>query len=192
MQEENQVQRRLDYSRHFAARSSRSYLLAALIGTMTVIGCSSAPLRPADSNERKADRIVVRKSDHTMTLMEKGSILKVYKVALGRGPAGPKDHQGDHKTPEGGYVIDQKNAQSRFHLALHVSYPNTLDRNRARHEGVDPGGAIMVHGVEKHFAWLGSLQHDADWTDGCIALTNPEIEEVWRLVPVGTPIEIKP
>jgi murein L,D-transpeptidase YafK len=127
-----------------------------------------------------------------MTLIAKGQILKVYKVALGRGPIGPKDHQGDHKTPEGEYVIDQKNTQSRFHLALHISYPSPSDRKRAREEGVDPGGAVMVHGVEDKLAWVGSLQHDLDWTDGCIAVTNSEIEEIWRLVPVGTPIEIKP
>jgi murein L,D-transpeptidase YafK len=127
-----------------------------------------------------------------MTLMAKGQILKVYKVSLGRGSAGPKDHQGDHKTPEGDYAIDQKNTRSRFHLALHVSYPNTADRNRARDEGVDPGGAIMIHGIEDRFAWLSPLLRHVDWTDGCIAVTNPEIEEIWRAIPVGTPIEIKP
>lgn len=131
------------------------------------------------------------KSAHTMTLMARGQILKVYQVALGR-RSGAKDHQGDHKTPEGEYIIDQKNSQSRFHLALHLSYPNAADLKRARGEGLDPGGAIMIHGVEKHFAWLGSLQHLVDWTDGCIAVSNPEIEEVWRMVPVGTPVEIKP
>jgi murein L,D-transpeptidase YafK len=138
-----------------------------------------------------ADRIVVVKSKHTMTLLAKGQVLRVYRVALGRGPTGPKDHQGDHKTPEGEYVIDQKNAKSRFHLALHVSYPNSADRRRASDKGVDPGGAIMVHGVEDRFAWLSPLLRHVDWTDGCIAVTNPEIEEIWRLVPVGTPIEIK-
>jgi murein L,D-transpeptidase YafK len=99
---------------------------------------------------------------------------------------------GDHKTPEGVYVIDQKNAKSRFHLALHVSYPNAKDLERAKKEGARPGNAIMVHGVGSGFAWLGPLQHDVDWTDGCIAVTNSEIEEIWRLVPEGTPIEIKP
>lgn len=89
-------------------------------------------------------------------------------------------------------MIDQKNTQSRFHLALHVSYPSTADRKRAHDEGVDPGGAIMIHGVEDRFSWLGILLRQVDWTDGCIAVTNPEIEEIWRLVPVGTPIEIKP
>ena len=153
--------------------------VVSLFAVLSALGCSSAndQVKPVDA-EQRADKIVVSKTDHTMTLMSKGKVLSVYKVALGRGPNGPKEHQGDHKTPEGEYVIDQKNPQSRFHLALHVSYPNALDRKRAESRGLDPGGAIMIHGVEKHFAWLGSLQHEVDWTDGCIAVTNPEIEEV--------------
>lgn len=127
-----------------------------------------------------------------MTLMANGHVLKVYRVALGRGPAGPKERQGDHKTPEGQYLIDRKNAHSRFHLALHVSYPNPADLDRARKAGVDPGGLIEIHGLPPQFAWLGSLQHKVDWTDGCIAVTDAEIDEVWRLVPIGTPVEIRP
>jgi murein L,D-transpeptidase YafK len=153
------------------------------------MGCSSAPLNAPDGG--KADRIVIVKSKHSMVLMANGKPLKSYHVALGKSD-GAKERQGDHKTPEGEYVIDQKNAQSRFHLALHVSYPNAADRKRAHDAGVDPGGAIMIHGVEKQFAWLGPLQHDIDWTDGCIAVTNREMDEVWQLVPVGTPVEIKP
>lgn len=126
-----------------------------------------------------------------MTLMAKGRVLKEYKIALGR-VAGAKEHQGDHKTPEGQYFIDQKNSNSRFHLALHISYPNSTDKKRAHDAGVNPGSAIMIHGVEKEFSWLGSLQHEVDWTDGCIAVSNQEIEEIWKLVPIGTPVEIKP
>jgi murein L,D-transpeptidase YafK len=172
-------------------QSSFRFVVVSLFAFLFALGCSSAKeqVTPLDT-EQRADKIVVSKSDHTMTLMSKGKALRVYKVALGRGPNGPKEHQGDHKTPEGEYVIDQKNPQSRFHLALHVSYPNELDRKRATDRGRDPGGAIMIHGVEKQFAWLGSLQHEVDWTDGCIAVTNPEIEEVYRLVPAGTPVEI--
>jgi murein L,D-transpeptidase YafK len=172
-------------------QSSFRFVIVSLFALLSVSGCSSAKeqANPLDT-EQRADKIVISKADHTMTLMSKGKVLSVYKVALGRGPSGPKEHQGDHETPEGEYVIDQKNPQSRFHLALHVSYPNALDRKRAESRGLDPGGAIMIHGVEKHFAWLGSLQHEVDWTDGCIAVTNPEIEEVYRLVPVGTPVEI--
>lgn len=155
-------------------------------------GCFSEKPKELVSSEQKADRIVVVKSKHTMTLMAGGHALKIYKVALGRGPLGPKEHAGDNKTPEGEYVIDQKNTKSRFHLALHISYPNADDKKRAHDAGLDPGGAIMIHGLENGLGWLGSIQHDLDWTEGCIAVSNSEIEEIWRLVPTGTPIEIKP
>jgi murein L,D-transpeptidase YafK len=164
-----------------------AYLLA-----FGAIGCSSGRTIGLEPAKQKADQIIVVKSTHTMTLMEKGQILKVYKIAIGRGPKGPKDHEGDHKTPEGEYLIDQKNSKSRFHLALHVSYPNAADRKRAQDEGLDPGGAIMIHGVEDCFSWLGPLLRHVDWTDGCIAVTNSEIEEIWRLVPVGTSVAIRP
>jgi len=166
--------------------------ISAVAAVLMIAGCAKTPRLDSAPGEQLADRVVVVKSAHTLTLYSRGQILKSYKVALGRGPAGPKDHQGDHKTPEGEYILDQKNPRSRFHLALHVSYPNAADRQRAQKEGQDPGGAIMVHGVARGFGWLGSLEHQIDWTDGCIAVNNTEIEEIWRLVPVGTPIEIKP
>jgi murein L,D-transpeptidase YafK len=159
---------------------------------LCMTGCSLEKPKELDSSEQKADRIVVVKSNHTMTLMAGGRALKVYRVALGRGPSGPKEHEGDNKTPEGKYVIDQKNAKSRFHLALHISYPNADDRKRAHDAGVEPGGAVMIHGLENGLGWLGPIQHDMDWTEGCIAVNNSEIEEIWRLVPTGTPIDIKP
>lgn len=155
-------------------------------------GCSSAKPKELATSEQKTDLIVVVKSRHTMTLFAHGRILKVYQVALGRGASGPKEHAGDNKTPEGDYVIDQKNAKSRFHLALHISYPNAVDKKRAQAAGVDPGGEIMIHGLKNGLGWLGPIQHYVDWTEGCIAVSNPEIEEIWQLVPTGTPIEIKP
>jgi murein L,D-transpeptidase YafK len=167
---------------------SRWKQLAILLFSAAVLGCSSAP---PNIGGVKADRIVILKSKHLMTLMANGKTLRSYRVALGRSD-GAKERQGDHKTPEGRYVIDQKNSQSRFHLALHISYPNAADLTRAHNAGADPGGAIMIHGVEKPFVWLGPLQHEVDWTDGCIAVTNREMDEVWQLVPVGTPVEIKP
>jgi murein L,D-transpeptidase YafK len=89
-------------------------------------------------------------------------------------------------------VIDSKNSHSRFHLALHISYPNAADREKARTLGVRPGGAIEIHGLGSKFGWAGSLHLQTNWTDGCIAVTNSEIEEIWPLVPVGTPLEIRP
>jgi len=140
----------------------------------------------------QADKIVVLKSARSMTLLSGGKVLKTYKVALGSVPVGPKQVEGDHKTPEGDYVIDAKNAHSQFHLSLHISYPSAADQQRARSLGARPGGAIMIHGLARPFAYLGPLHRQTDWTDGCIAVTNAEIEEIWRLVPVGTRVEIRP
>ncbi len=140
----------------------------------------------------QADKIVILKSARTMTLLNGSKVLKTYKVALGSVPVGPKRVEGDHKTPEGDYIIDSKNAHSQFHLSLHISYPSAADQQRARSMGSRPGGAIMIHGLPKPFAYLGPLHRETDWTDGCIAVTNAEIEEIWKLVPVGTRVEIRP
>jgi murein L,D-transpeptidase YafK len=139
----------------------------------------------------QADKIVILKSARSMTLFSGGKILKTYKVALGSVPVGPKRVEGDHKTPEGDYVIDAKNSHSQFHLSLHVSYPSAADQEKAHSMGQRPGGAIMIHGLASSFAYLGPLHRQTDWTDGCIAVTNAEIEEIWNLVPVGTRVEIR-
>jgi murein L,D-transpeptidase YafK len=140
----------------------------------------------------QADKIVIVKSAHTMTLLSGAKTLKTYKVALGSVPVGPKRVEGDHKTPEGDYRIDAKNSHSQFHLSLHISYPSAADQQRARSLGSRPGGAIMIHGLARTFAYLGSLHRQTDWTDGCVAVTNAEIDEIWELVPVGTKVEIRP
>ena len=140
----------------------------------------------------QADKIVILKSARSMTLLSGGKVLKTYKVALGSVPIGPKQVEDDHKTPEGDYVIDGKNAHSQFHLSLHISYPSAADQQRAQSLGARPGGAIMIHGLAPPFAYLGPLHRQTDWTDGCIAVTNAEIEEIWTLVPVGTRVEIRP
>jgi murein L,D-transpeptidase YafK len=141
---------------------------------------------------KTADRIVIFKSAHSMKLMHGSEILKTYQVAISTVPVGAKERVGDHKVPEGNYVIDRKNPQSKFHLALHVSYPNATDRARARKLGVEPGGDIEIHGLPKSYAWLGALHRQTDWTDGCVAITNAEIEEIYPLVSVGTTVEIHP
>lgn len=162
--------------------------LCALILTST----GSALFSKAIPIEQKADRIVIVKSERTLTLLSGGKVLKTYKIALGGSPVGPKVKAGDKKTPEGDYLIDSKNAKSRFHLALHISYPNAADRERARKLGANPGGDVEIHGLESKYAWTGSLHRQMNWTAGCIAVTNAEIDEIWRLVPVGTAVEIKP
>ena len=140
----------------------------------------------------KADRVLIVKSTRTLALLNHGQVLKTYQVALGGDPVGAKTKAGDQKTPEGVYVIDSKNSHSRFHLALHISYPNAADRERARKLGVSPGGDVEIHGLESKYAWVGSLHRQTNWTAGCIAVTNPEIDEIWPLVPDGTPVEIRP
>jgi murein L,D-transpeptidase YafK len=111
---------------------------------------------------------------------------------LGEGGLEPKEREGDARTPEGHYIVDSRNAASHYHKALHISYPGTEDRQRAAKLGVSPGGAIMIHGLPNGMAWLGATHRFYDWTLGCIAVTDAEIDEIWKLVPDGTPVEIRP
>jgi len=134
---------------------------------------------------QQTDFIVVDKSERRMQLLRGGKVLRTYKILLGDAPEGHKRQQGDERTPEGEYRISGRNQNSRFHLSLRVSYPNAYDRKQARVRGVDPGGDIMIHGGTPP-------GYGRDWTDGCIALTDREIEEVWSLVPTGTTIRIDP
>ena len=127
-----------------------------------------------------------------MQLMHAGQVIKSFKIALRGEPVGPKTRQGDHRTPEGIYVIDSRNAHSKFHRSLHISYPNAADRERARRLGVSPGGDIFIHGLPNGYGWIGAAHRTRDWTDGCIAVTNQEIEEIWKLVDNDTPVEIRP
>ena len=115
--------------------------------------------------------------------MKGNVVLCSYKVAIGRGPLGPKTRAGDHKTPEGDYLVDAKKNPSRFHLALQISYPNEADVERARRLGANPGGDIEIHGIENGLGWIGSLHRTFDWTDGCIAVNDQEIEEIWNSFP---------
>jgi murein L,D-transpeptidase YafK len=151
----------------------------------------SVHAQPPSVNTTKVDRIIVIKSTHTMTLYADGKVLKVYHVSLGSGSGDAKQRQGDRNTPEGIYTINGRNAHSAAHLALHISYPNAEDRERARKLGVDPGGDIMIHGMLPGYDWIKPGQELSDWTYCCIALTNDEMDEVWKLVPNGTPIEIR-
>jgi murein L,D-transpeptidase YafK len=143
-------------------------------------------------NPLRADRVVVLKKERTLQLLNQGKVIKTYKVALGGDPIGPKTRQGDHKTPEGVYVLDSRNAHSQFYKSIHISYPSARDRAAAREKGVSPGGAVFVHGLPKGYGWLGASHRAHDWTDGCIAVTNKEIDEIWLAVSNGTPIEIRP
>lgn len=146
----------------------------------------------APTMQNTVDEIVILKSARTMSLENSGHVIKTYKVALGRQPVGATDREGDHKTPEGEYTVDAKNPQSDYDLALHLSYPNEADRARASALGVSPGSDIEIHGLPKGYGWIGSGHRLMDWTDGCVAVTDAEIEEIFGMVPVGTRVEIKP
>lgn len=166
-------------------------LLAALAFLFAFSGpATSTELSPV--SDAVVDRIIIEKSKRTMTLLKQGSEVRTYKVALGRNPIGPKIRKGDQKTPEGLYYVDYKVHNSVYHRALHLNYPNQDDIERARSLGVTPGNSIMIHGMKEDKLWMGDVQYLFDWTNGCIALTNREIEEVWVLVSPWTPVEIKP
>ncbi len=138
------------------------------------------------------DEILVEKKKRRLTLISKGEALKTYKIALGGNPVGPKERAGDNKTPEGTYIIDSRKKDSGYHLALHISYPNDNDKKRARKLGVSPGGDIMIHGIKNGYSWVGDFHTGVDWTKGCIAVRDDEIEEIANLVPNGTTVEIRP
>jgi murein L,D-transpeptidase YafK len=140
----------------------------------------------------RADSILVLKSERKMHLLADGEPIRSYRVALGFEPKGHKIEKGDGRTPEGRYVLDFHNENSRFHRSIRVSYPNVGDRLLARARGVDPGGNIMIHGLPNGSGSVGASHAWEDWTEGCIAVTNEEIDEILQLVGVGTPIEIRP
>jgi len=140
----------------------------------------------------QADRVVVLKKERTLELFSMGKVVKAYKVSLGGDPIGPKSRQGDHKTPEGTYILDSRNPHSRFYKSIHISYPNAEERAAARALGVSPGGDVFIHGLPNGYGWMGASHRLKDWTDGCIAVTDAEMDEIWKAVPNGTPIEIRP
>jgi murein L,D-transpeptidase YafK len=150
------------------------------------------PLLFAQNTSVGADRVIVYKRERKLVLLSQGKELSSYKVALGGEPVGPKTRQGDHRTPEGIYTLDSRNPNSHYYKAFHISYPNSKDMAAAKKLGVSPGGDIMLHGLPKEYAWVGKAHTLHDWTDGCVAVTDEEMDEIWKLVRVGTPIEIKP
>lgn len=140
----------------------------------------------------QADRVLVLKGERKLELLNQGKVIKAYKIALGGNPIGSKTRQGDHRTPEGVYVLDSRNARSHFYKAIHISYPNARDSAAARKAGVAPGGDVYVHGLPNGYGWVGVSHRLKDWTDGCIAVTDREMDEIWAAVADGTPIEIRP
>ncbi len=167
-------------------------MTALLLMGLLVDASFAADGPAAETPSPPIDQVVVVKSQRTLTLLSKGKVVRSYKVALGGDPIGAKQEQGDHKTPEGRYVLDRRNPNSRFYKSIHISYPDEQDRQRAAQRGVNPGGDVMIHGLPNGFGWLGAAHRAMDWTDGCIAVTDKEMDEIWELVRDGTPIEIQP
>ncbi|MDX9873708.1 MAG: L,D-transpeptidase family protein [Spongiibacteraceae bacterium] len=153
------------------------------------VGGWTTPVLAADL---KADLVVVEKSQRRLYLLRDGEPIRSYRVALGPRPWGHKQHAGDDRTPEGWYILDLKKADSEFYRAIRISYPNLMDRVRAEQAGLDPGGAIMIHGQPANSEQPPELAQLFNWTSGCIAVTNEEMDEIWAAVDVGTPIHIKP
>jgi murein L,D-transpeptidase YafK len=140
----------------------------------------------------KADKVLVKKSERKLYLIKNGSIVKSYNIGLGKNPVGSKQREGDSKTPEGKYILDYRNPESDYHLSLHISYPDKNDLMRADSGGYSAGGDIMIHGKPNYLGWLPFIYDKIDWTDGCVAVGNIEIEEIWDAVEDSTAIELLP
>ena len=172
-----------------------AWLLAlglATTGIATADVATSGPVDALPSGDVSADEIVVSKSERKLYLIREGEILRSYPIALGRNPEGHKEREGDLRTPEGSYLIDWRKHDSDFYLALHISYPNDQDRRAARRRGVDPGGMIMIHGLPNEPKYPRRDYLRSDWTDGCIAVSNAAMIDLWLSVPDQTPITILP
>jgi murein L,D-transpeptidase YafK len=170
-----------------------------IIGLISVSGCAQPPITyplapksvpSATVQSGKADRVVVNKGARELMLIRGGQVIRTYPVALGPNPIGHKIMEGDGRTPEGTYVLDWRNPNSRFHRSIHVSYPDQADRLLASKLGVSPGGMIMIHGEASYLRFGGGALRD--WTEGCIAVSNGAMDEIWALVDDGTPIVINP
>ncbi|MFH1793259.1 MAG: L,D-transpeptidase family protein [Pseudomonadota bacterium] len=145
---------------------------------------------PASAWSETVDLVRVDKSDRILELISNGKVVGRYPIALGGNPVGHKGEEGDERTPVGRYVLDWRNPESGYHRSIHISYPNAQDRAAAAFRGVDPGGMIMIHGQPNGFGWWSWFLQNFDWTDGCIAVENDHMDEIWQLVANGTAIEI--
>jgi murein L,D-transpeptidase YafK len=168
-----------------------AFLLILCVVAVGVLAAAHLNLNPLPQ-AAVADRVLVEKAARRLTLFRADKPLKTYRVALGRAPVAAKEHEGDQRTPEGIYSIDFHKPDSDYHLALHISYPEQRDIDRAAAQGLSAGSDIMIHGLPNGRGWLGRFHRRSDWTAGCIAVTDFEIEEIYRAVADGTPIEIRP
>ena len=161
-------------------------LLLALSGGLLSQGSLHASELPT------ADKVLIEKTERKLHLFKNGVAFKTFDIALGLRPVGDKNEEGDFRTPEGEYMLDAKNPRSKYFLSIHVSYPNEQDRQEAQQRGVSPGGAIMIHGQPNVPNWSETYYQTQDWTDGCIAVSNPDMLAIWSMTDENTPIEILP
>ncbi len=157
-----------------------------LLGVVAVSLTSQAGKFPV------AEKVVVEKEKRKLHLIKDEEIFRTFDIALGISPVGDKESEGDFKTPEGTYRLDIRNPNSDFFLSIHVSYPNSGDRHEARAKGVSPGGQIMIHGQPNTPTYSGAYYKKQDWTNGCIALSNSDMIDIWLMAPNDIPIEIRP
>lgn len=170
-------------------RALRFSWLAILIPFCYGMPCAA---QDAGTTLEKADRIVVVKSARKLYLMKDGRKLRTFNISLGLVPRGQKHREGDFRTPEGLYYLEAKNPNSDYFLSVKISYPNVADRARAKAAGVDPGGQIMIHGLPNDPKYDEQRYRGWDWTDGCIAVSDSDMVDIWLMTSVATPIEIKP
>ncbi|QSX35463.1 L,D-transpeptidase family protein [Shewanella avicenniae] len=161
--------------------------IKSLITTVFLFGFAGTALA-----SQQADLVVIKKSKSLMQVMSQGKILKQYRIAMGDNPKGHKLREGDQRTPQGRYILDYKKADSAYYRSIHISYPNDDDKFRAHALGINPGGQIMIHGENPHSELSPEEAQQYNWTNGCIAVTNKQMDEIWQLVDSGTPIEIWP
>ncbi|MGP5209430.1 L,D-transpeptidase family protein [Psychrobacter alimentarius] len=183
---------------HTPAGKYSNWLFVAIgLGLATVVSASAVIYIKSYSTQQSSipnttiiDKVFVDKSERRLQLLSGDTVIKSYHIALGGNPIGHKQQEGDNRTPVGSYTLDYKNENSIAHRSIHVSYPNAADKARAQSLGIDAGGDIMIHGQMNGFGHLAWLNQKRDWTEGCIAVTNEEMDEIMAAVNVGTPIEI--
>ncbi len=163
-----------------------------ILGLSLMIGESPVAAPGLTSHYEQADYLLIIKSERKLYLLKEGEVLRSFKIALGLIPSGPKRREGDFKTPEGIYHLDARNSSSDFFLSIQISYPDAADVTRARAAAVDPGGQIMIHGQPNEPKYSESRYQTWDWTDGCIAVSNSDMVDIWLMTDAATPIEIRP
>lgn len=166
--------------------------MAIRMAGLVVLAALATGPAAADDGAVPVTHVIVHKAERRLDLLAGDRLLRSIPVALGGDPLGHKAEEGDEKTPEGRYVLDWRNPGSSYHRSIHVSYPDAGDVAAAKAAGKDPGGMIMIHGQRNYFGWLAPVTQLFDWTNGCVAVTNADMDAIWDMVPNGTPIEIKP